>query len=50
MLGKDYVVKAVGDGPLQTWSYTAVSVKGNLYAGMTQPLVYYLGVYALLQH
>lgn len=50
MFGKDYVIKAVGGGLLQTWSYMAVSVKDNLYAGMTQPLLHYLGMYALLQH
>ncbi len=50
MFGKDYVIKAVGSSLLQTWSYMAVSVKGNLYAGMPQPLLYYLGMYALLQH
>jgi hypothetical protein len=35
MFGKDYVIEAVGGGLLQTWSYMAVSVEGNLDAGMT---------------
>lgn len=50
MIWKDYVIKAVGSSLLQAWNYMAVSIKGNLYAGMTQPLLHYLGVYTLLQH
>ena len=37
-------------GLLQTRSHMAVSIKGNLYACMTQPLLHYLGMYTLLQH
>jgi len=38
IIGKDYVVKAVSGGLLQARGDMTVNIKGNLYAGMTQPL------------
>ncbi len=42
------MVECGGSGFLETWGDMAIGIKRDLYAGMTKPLLDYLGVDALL--